>query len=46
MGRSKSNSKKEVYSETSLPQETRKISHKQPSIIPKATREITNKAQT
>ena len=36
---SKSNSKKEVYSDTSLPQETRKISNKKPNRMPKATRE-------
>ena len=32
MGHGKSNSKKEVYSNTSLPQETRKISNKQPNL--------------
>ena len=32
MGCSKSNSKREVYSNTSLPQETRKISNKQPTL--------------
>ena len=39
MGCSKSCSKREVYSNTSLPQETRKISNEQPNLIPKATRE-------
>ena len=39
MGHSKSSSKREVYSNTLLPQETRKISNKQPSLMPKATRE-------
>ena len=36
---SKSSSKREVYSNTILPQETRKISNKQPNLIPKAIRE-------
>ena len=39
MGHSKSSSKREVYSDTSLPQETRKISNKKPNRMPKATRE-------
>ena len=39
MGCSKSSSKREVYSNTILPQETRKISHKQPKLTPKAIRE-------
>ena len=39
MGRSKSNSKRKVYSNTILPQEARKISNKQPNLTPKATRE-------
>ena len=39
MGHSKSSFKWEVYSNTLLPQETRKISNKQPSLMPKATRE-------
>ena len=47
MGCSKSNSKKEVYSYTSLPQETRKISNKPPNVTPKGTRERrTNKTQS
>ena len=46
MGCSKSNSKREVYDDTSLPQETRKISNKQPNLTPKATRERTNKTQS
>ena len=41
MGCSKSSSKREVYSYTSLPKETRKISSKQPNLTPKATREGT-----
>ena len=36
---SKSSSKKEVYSNIILPQETRNISNKQPSLTPKAIRE-------
>ena len=39
MGCSKSSSKREVYSNTVLPQETRKISNKQPNLTPKAVRE-------
>ena len=38
MGCSKSSSKREVYSYTSLPQETRKISSKQSNLTPKGTR--------
>ena len=39
MGCSNSSSKREVYSNTILPQETRKISNKQPNLTPKAIRE-------
>ena len=39
MGCSQSNSKREVYSYKSLPQETRKISNKQTNLTPKGTRE-------
>ena len=39
MGCSKSSSKREVYSNTTLPQETRKISNKKPNLTPKATSE-------
>ena len=40
-------SKREVYSDTGLPQETRKISNKQPNLIPKGTRKIrTNTTQS
>ena len=39
MGSSKSSSKREVYSNTILPQETRNISNKQPNLTPKAIRE-------
>ena len=35
MGYSKSSSKKEVYSDTCLTQEKRKISNKQPNLLPK-----------
>ena len=47
MGCSKSSPKKEVYSNTILPQETRKISNKQSNLTPKGTRERrTNKTQS
>ena len=39
MGYSKTSSKKEVYSNTILPQETRNISNKQPNLTPKAISE-------
>ena len=39
MGCSKSSSRREVYSNTILPQETRNISNKQPNLTPKAIRE-------
>ena len=39
MGCSKSSSKREVYSNTLLPQETRNIPNKQPNLTPKAIRE-------
>ena len=39
MGCSKISSKREVYNNTILPQETRKTSNKQPKLTPKATRE-------
>ena len=39
MGCSKSISKREVYSYTIIPQETRNISNKQPNLTPKAIRE-------
>ena len=35
MGCSESSSKREVYSNTIIPQETRKISNKQPNLTPK-----------
>ena len=47
MGRSKSNSKREVYNNTILLQETRIIPNKQLNFTPKATRERrTNKIQS
>ena len=47
MGCGKSSSKREFYSNTILPQETRKISYKQPNLTPKATGERrTNKTQS
>ena len=39
MGFSKSSYKREVYSNTTLPQEIRNISNKQPNLTPKAIRE-------
>ena len=39
MGCSKSSSIREVYSNTVLPQETRKISNKKPNLTPHTTRE-------
>ena len=39
MGYSKSSSKREVYSNTILPQETRNISNTEPNVKPKAIRE-------
>ena len=38
MGFSKSSAKREVHSHTSLPQETREASNKQPGFTPKATK--------
>ena len=43
MGCLKSSSKREVYSNTILPQETIKISNEQPKLTPKATRKGTTK---
>ena len=43
---SKNSSKREFYSNTNLPQETRKISNKQPNFTPKTTREKINKTQS
>ena len=47
MGCNKNSFNKEFYSNTSLPQETRKISNKQPNFTTKATRERkTDKTQS
>ena len=47
MGYSLSNSKREIHSNISLPQEARKISSKQSNLVPKETRKrIVNKAQS
>ena len=47
MGCSKSSSKREVYSNTNLPQETRKISNKLSNLTSKGTTERrTNKTQS
>ena len=43
MGCSKSSSKGEVYSNTILPQETRKKSNRQPNFTPKTTGKKKNK---
>lgn len=44
---SEDSSKREVHSDTSLPQETRQISNKQSNFIPKGTRNRrTNEAQS
>ena len=46
MGCSKTSSKRKLYSNTILPQETRKISNKQPNLTPKGIRERrTNKTE-
>ena len=39
MGCNKSSSKREIYSNKVLPQETRNIANKQPNLAPKATTE-------
>ena len=46
MGCRKSSSKREVYSNTILPQETRNISNKQPNLTPKATKERRRRRRT
>ena len=43
MGCNKSSSKREAYSTTSLPQETREISNKQSNLTPKGTRKRSTK---
>ena len=42
MGHSKSSSQREAYSDTGIPQETLKISNKQPHLTPKGTRRRNN----
>ena len=42
MGFSKSSAKREAHGNTSLPQETRETSNKQPNFTPKATRKSEN----
>ena len=46
MGCSKSSSKREVYSNTILPQETRKTSNRQPNFMPKTTGKRKTNKQT
>ena len=46
MGCCKSNTKREVHRNIYFPQETRKISNKQPNLPPKRIRKRTNKAQS
>ena len=46
MGHSKNSSKREVYSNRILPQETRKISKKQPKLTPKTTGERKKKRKS
>ena len=43
MGFSKSSAKRKVHSNTSLPQETRETSNKQPKFTPKATQKKKNR---
>ena len=43
MGLSKSSSKREIYSNTILPQETIKTMHRQPNFTPKTTGKKKNK---
>ena len=43
MGDSKNSSKREFYSNTILPQETRKTSNRQPNFTPKTTGKRTKK---
>ena len=45
MGFSKRSSKRKVYSNTILPQETRKILNRQPNFTPKTTGKRTKKCQ-
>ena len=45
-GRSKSSSKREACSDSTLPQESREVLNKQPNLTPKATGERINKTQS
>ena len=45
MGCSRSSSKREVYSNTILPQETRKASNRQPNFTPETTGKEKQKSQ-
>ena len=46
LGCSKSVSKREIYSNTGLPQETRKISNKQSNLVPKGAKKKEQQNQT
>ena len=46
MGCSKSSSKREIYSNTTLPQEIRKTSNRQPNFTPKTTGKRRRKKKT
>ena len=46
LGYSKCCSKREVYSNTALPQEARKISNKQPDLTPEGVRKRVTKSKT
>jgi len=46
LGLTDSNSKRQVYSNIGLPQETRKISNKQPNLTPKESRKRKSKVQS
>ena len=46
IGHSKSSSKREIYINTTSPQETRKIPNKQLKLAPSETKERTNKTQS
>ena len=46
MGCAKSNAKREVYSNTNLPQKARKTLNKQPNLTPEATRKRIRRTTT
>ena len=46
MGHTKSGSKREVHSDTILPQKAREISNKQSNLKPKGARKRSNKTQS